>query len=614
MKFFRRWLNRLITSLPQTQTLFRRADRAIEEATLIKQASGIEKVFAQEIELQQSSLRARMNEILMLRAAEAACYNPTAVKAFHESNRSPAENETQFKERLWELELALEDRGWVREVALSALEFSLYGVQQLIRITRIMAIKNPLIKRGAEIVAMYVFGRGIEIRSEDEAANAVVQAFLTGNKKELGHTGLAQKERAMQTDGALYWSLPDDGKGGIKITMVDPLEIMDCITDPDDTSCPRYFLRRWTRWDNATTISPETQNCWYPAMEYLMSGPVDKPTTIQGNPVNWEIPIFRTSAGACPPNWRWPIPPLYAAIDWAGSYKGFLEDWATVQRTLSRFALMIETKGGAGAIAAYNALLNTTLFNAQGTQTERNPPPVTGSAHISGPGNDVKAFKSAGASTAPEQARRLLLMVAAAEGLPETFFGDASTGSLATAVSLDRPTELKFREIQARWTDILIQILTYVLWVARATPGNEMRKVRIAQNTQADYQIVVKFPAVLEHDPAAMVDAWAHVGTLGGRTGILAGVVDRRTIADGMLGEIGLENRDKALDDMGYGAGYDPAADIEDQRDKVAPQQLTQDPTGGTPPPAKSTAKEAADLLAAVERLHESMNGTSRRH
>lgn len=592
MKFLRRWLNRLITSLPQNQVLFKKANRAIEEAELIRSASKIDQLFAQEIELQYSALRNRMNEVLTLRTAEAACVNPEAVMQFQEAHSGPAESVSQFKERLWELELALEDRGWVREVTLSALEFSRLGVQQLIRITRIYAIKNPLIKRGAEIVAMYVFGRGVEIRSEDDAENEVIQAFLAANRKELGHTGLAQKERSMQTDGAVYYALPAGTDGKVKVQMIDPLEIMDIVTDPDDSSVPRFFMRQWTRIDNAVSLSPEQKTAWYPAVEYLMTNSQPRLAMIQDKPVNWEMPILRSSAGTCPANWRWPIPPLYAAIDWGRAYKDFLEDWATVQRTLSRFALMVETKGGAGAIAAYNALLNTTFADSGGTQIERNPPPVTGSAHISGPGNTITPFKSAGSSTAPEQARRLLLMVAAAEGMPETFFGDASTGSLATAVSLDRPTELKFREIQQRWVDQLTQILTYVLSVSRSTPGGVMREARIqAGGKSKDPQIIVKFPAVLEHDPAIMVEAWAHIGTLGGRTGIPAGLVDRRTVADGMLQEVGFENRTKLLDDT-YGKDYDPKADVMDQRTKVPPESITQD--HGPAPAAKSKANGKA--------------------
>ena len=626
----RQWLTSIALSTSAARNLLQRAGDAIREAQMSQRESERAlSLMSEELRYQRMRLSERMNDMLDLRMAEVACVSPTKAQTFAEAwvgqtGGGPA----VFKERLWELELALEDRGWVREQALAGLEFSRYGVGQLIRICRIYGIKNPLIKRGAEICALYVFGRGVEIRSEDDTADETIQDFLQRNSMELGHVGLAQKEQSAQTDGQLLFGLATKG-AQVDLHMIDPLEILDVVTDPDDTSRDWYYRRQWNRaeFDPVTGIQNyEMKEAWYPSAELAMNPPAGKSMMIQGKPVNWEMPIIRVKLG-CPPKWRWGIPPLYASIDWARAYKDFLEDWATVQRTLARFALMVETKGGPGAIAAYEALLSTTFGNASGTQIERNPPPTVGSAHVAGPDNKISAFKSAGAQVAPEQARRLMLMVAAAQGMPETFYGDASTGSLATAVSLDRPTELKFREIQQRWTDTLNRVLEYVLFISLNTPKSSLREsighkfgtdrikeVRILRmvprtvgNTvvweaakktkETDIQIIVKFPAVLEHDIGVMVKAWTDVATLGGRQGVAAGIVDRRTFAEGMLSEVGVEQVDEKLDAMGYGEGYDPANDIQDQRTQVAPQQLTQ------PEPSKTAALDkAAEALREIAR------------
>lgn len=627
----RRWFTRQLSSLalstPFARNLFQRAESAINEATLIKERDKTQSLMRDEVQYERIQLNRRMNDMLDLRRAELACVNPEAVQSMRESGHDvPVSTVAQFKERLWELELALEDRGWVRETTLAALEFSRYGVQQLIRICRIYAIKNPLVKRAAEICALYVFGRGVEIRSEDETANDAVQEFLDRNSAELGHIGLAEKEGSMRSDGALYFGLPTEG-GEVTVQMVDALEIMDVIADPDDTARPWYFRRMWNRQtlSGDGSVMNEPMDCWYPSLESVLDPPANfqRFEAIQAKPVNWNMPILRGRANGSPAKWRWPVPPVYATIDWARAYKDFLEDWATVQRTLSRFALMIETEGGPGAIAAYNALLNTTFADSNGTQIEKNPPPVVGSAHISGPSNKISAFKSAGAQVAPEQARRLLLMSCASEGMPETFFGDASTGSLATAVSLDRPTELKFAEIQRRWTYLLKYILRYVLTVVAQSPGSKMREARKKDPAppQNDFQLIVKFPNVVEHAIKDMIQAIVDIGTLGGRQGVPAGIIDRRTMADLMMAEIGVEDRDEKLDEMGYGEGYDPQDDIEDQRTQAAPQNLTDPPadasstTGHAPPkatkpaPAASVKKAKEALVEALAGLHEARNG-----
>lgn len=592
----RQWLTGYALSTTTARNLLHRAGEAIREARASeREHERALSLMGDELRHQRMQISARMNDMLELRMAEVACTSPERARLFAEAWSGQASGAAVLKERLWELELALEDRGWVREQALAGLEFSRYGVGQLIRIIRLYAIKNPLVKRGSEICALYVFGRGVEIRSEDDAADETIQDFLRRNSMEMGHVGLAQKEASAQTDGNLYFGLATKG-AKVDLHMIDPLEIMDVVTDPDDTSRDWYYHRQWNRAEFTPEGGQrfEAKEAWYPSTQMAMAPPAGKPAMIQGKPVNWDMPILRVKLG-CPAKWRWGVPPLYASVDWARAYKDFLEDWATVQRTLARFALMVETKGGPGAIAAYEALLSTTFGDSNGTTIEKNPPPVVGSAHIAGPDNKISAFKSAGAQVAPEQARRLMLMVAAAQGMPETFYGDASTGSLATAQSLDRPTELKFREIQQRWTDTIKCILEYVVSIAEATPG-KMREARQKDPAPQEVQIIVKFPAVLEHDIATMTRSWVDIATLGGRQGIPAGLIDRRTIADGMLSELGYERANELLEKI-YGEKYNPTADVEDQRTQVAPQQITQ-PTG----PDKSDLKQATEALREIVR------------
>jgi hypothetical protein len=595
MKFFDRWVSKRIVKIPWVREMISRLGDAIREARSISKDFGTDEAMKMEFELQLSGFRKRAQELIELRAAELACVSPEAYGAFAESH-GPVQNAVQLKERLWELELALEDRGWVREVTLAALEFSRLGVQQLIKICRIYAIKNPLIKRTAEICMLYVFGRGFEVRSEDDTENDCIQDFLTLNDGVLGHVAAANLETSIQTDGTLYFGCLTQLDGTVKLIMVEPLEVMDIICRAEDKSVPRYFYRQWSQEDfdaNTGTKSVTPKKVWYPSLEETMDPKAAKtiPKMMNGEPINKDMPILRVKVGS-PRFWRWGLPPIYACIDWARAYKDFLEDWATVQRALARFALMVETKGGPGAIAAYNALFNTTFADAGGTQIERNPPPVMGSAHISGPGNQIQPFKTANAQTSPEQARRVLLMHCAGSGMPETFFGDASTGSLATAVSLDRPTELKFTEIQRRWTHTIKTLLEYALMCAKTSPGSKMKEAREANPAPQPSEIYIKFPNVIEHDILTMIQAIVDIGTGGGRNGIFAGIVDRRTIAEMLLAEIGYEKRGALLDKI-YGSGkkkYDPADDVTDQRSQVPAQSIMQ-PQGkaltdlSTPPP-----------------------------
>jgi hypothetical protein len=507
------------------------------------------------------------------------------------------------KERLAELELALEDRGWKRQLALAETEFSRYGIQQIILISRLYFIKNPLIKRGVKVSSYYVFGRGVEISATDETANEVLQGFFSDprNAKEISHTGLVDKEEARHTDGNIFWvffAAVDDGQ--VQVRHIDALEIEDIITNSDDSSEPWFYHRRWTQmqFDPKSGIqTPSVKDGWYVAMGY------DPPAglkEIKGSP------IMRDAAGNITPvihikgdslsKWRFACPIVYAALDWARAYRHFLEDWATITRQLARFSWQVETQGGIPAIAAFKQTLATTLGN-DGTNIETNPPPVTGSAWITGPGNKLSAIRTAGATTEPEQGRRVMLMVAAAFGLPETFFGDASTGSLATAQSLDRPTELKFLETQELWREVLQRVGRFVLDQSSRAPKGRLREARKSANASkvpatADITIDVKFPSILEHDITSRVAAIVEALTL---NGFEATGIDEKTGVGLLLEELGVEDVQAVLEVMypdkasGDSQGYDP------DRTKLPPE-----PPPGTPgaPPAAGEPGAGAPPVA----------------
>lgn len=524
------------------------------------------------------------------------------------------------KERLWELELALEDRGWQRQLAISQTEFSRYGLQQIILFSRLYFVKNPLIRRGVLVSSYYTFGRGVEITSDDEKTNEVIKEFLAANATEVGQAGLVEKDQALHTDGNLYFVFfRDAGKGTSKLRTIDATEMFDIITNPDDLSEPQYYYRKW----QARTFNPvngilgqEQREAYHPALGFEPDRDM-----INGIPVQKDAPVYHMKAGGLP-KWLFGLSEVYGAIDWARAYKQFLEDWATLNRALARFAWTVETKGGQQAVEQFHKLLNSTL-GMGGTAIESNPPPVTASTFVTGPGNKMEPMKTGGMTTSPEQGRRILLMVAAHFGLPETFFGDASTGSLATAVSLDRPTELKFLERQERWRYVLQVLIKYEIEGAMTASGGKLRESRgrrvvfakparseaaaVIQEAakpanSSDITVTVKFPSVLEHDIPQMISAIIQGATLGGFQ--LGGTMDMRTVATMIMAELGVEDPVAVVDAM-YDTDYDPK--------NYADNGKADDVEGTQAPPAQpgahlltpSFGKESAQLRYAIDRLVE---------
>src|SRR5581483_4957085 len=322
--------------------------------------------------------------------------------------------------------------------------------------------------------------------------------------------------------------------------------------------------RAWSvrGFDPATgTSSPQTRTAYYPDWRYRPAAA--RPTAIGGAPVEWDTPVYHVRVGGLS-DMRFGVPETYAALDWARAYKAFLEDWATITRALSRFAWNLTTRGGAKGVAAARARLGTTLAaGASAEQVETNPPPLTGSVFIGAEGTRLEPVRTSGATTSAEDGRRLLLMVAAATGLPESFFGDVSVGALATARSLDRPTELKFRDRQTLWADVLNDLLQYAIdWAARAPAGPlpaaageaDPGALHVALGEDPDTgepidrYVSIEFPPILEHDVEATIGAIVAAATLGGNAP--AGTIDPKLVSKLLLTALGQDDVDELLGEM----------------------------------------------------------------
>jgi hypothetical protein len=157
-------------------------------------------------------------------------------------------------------------------------------------------------------------------------------------------------------------------------------------------------------------------------------------------------------------------------------------------------------------------------------------------------------------------------MAGAGMGLPETMLsGDVSTGNLATAKSLDRPTELKMRNRQTLWADVYTDILNYVVDQAairvngpldghlEVDPYSGDTKVVLNPDTDGqpmDRGIDINFPSVLEHDPAVRVKAIVDAATLGNTMGTVAGTIDPKTLSRLLLSALGVDDIDEKIDEL----------------------------------------------------------------
>lgn len=550
-----------------------------------------------------------------------------------------------------DIELALQNVEWRREINLSWLEFSRWGIQQIILISRLYYMKQPLMRRAVDVVAAYVFGRGVEISSTDDDANDVLNEFYERNRSTFGPIARLASQRSLSTDGnifvAFFSDVNDTGKTAAR--RIDATEIQEIITDPDDTDKELFFKRVWTAraFDMGTGATQSvTQTCWYPALGF--DKPAGAPETIGPNPIRWDTPVLHGKHGAVA-KWNFGCPEGYPALEWIKTGSRYMQSCATLAASHAQIAWDVTTKGGQAAIQGTKQQIQTQVNSQPGTQIwDTNPTPVNASILVKGSGTEWKMVNSRGQGLDPKEGLTYNVYVGNTFGVPPTWLGDMETANLSTATTLDRPTELGMRSRQMWWEDFDTRVALHVLKVSAGAASGQLREALGARNIgkvvcieapkktlpnglrvydeaakpkDNEIHVRVTFPAIREGDLPELVIAITDAMTLQNKGGQVTGI-DERT-GDRLLFEaLGVEDPEEILDQMfpstasgvkgtpGYKPAYDPcrtSAELPPPVPKALPSpggepQLP----GGSPAPIPTPAKEAA-LTDALARLIEAV-------
>jgi len=508
-----------------------------------------------------------------------------------------------LQERIAELEFAREDVGWDRlDDSGTDVDLSREALRRIIRDAQIMSLKNPLIDHAVSVTACYVFGQGVQIAGRG-SANDRVQAFLSdrGNLRTLtSQQALIAGDRQLTTEGNVFLACFSKPGDVTRVRRVPTFQVIagDIIRNPDDDSDVWYYQRRWTRHATDKDGRPTTEErCdYYPDLWY---DPTTKPARYgwdaEEGEVHWDSPVLHIKDGGLTGS-RFGVPTVFSSLDWARAVSRDLSDYATVRRALARFAwrVIAKTKAGAKSVAEKMAT-SVTATNP----LERNPPPITGSAFIGVEGTDIQPLRTSGAAPSPEEGRRLWLMVAAGTGIPETILsGNADAGNLATAKTLDRPTELMMKARQSVWSDALHDLVSYDLRRARedgllpmfeddptAPPAPEAKpdpitgyvEPTLLPQREVETDPDVTFPDILEDDVVARVGAIVQAATLGAQ-GTTSGTMPDELLSRLLLTALGVDDVDEVIAEM-----FPPAAPDEEKEDPLdAPTDPYDLPDDGT--------------------------------
>lgn len=464
--------------------------------------------------------------------------------------------------------MQMEDRGWRSLAQGVADELTSDGRRKIAEVCRTMAVSNPLIKRGLQVRAGYVWGLGVEIDTRvagDDSLQETVDELLTDfaddNEASLmGAQARDELERALGTDGEVYlacFTSPLTGRVQVRSTPAG--EIVDVIVNPDDRDDPWFYVREYTETKieagyDGTRSRNQRRRIVHPALGFR---PATRTKTLNGWEVRWDAPILQVAVNRLD-GWQHGIPDAYAAIAYARMYRDFLVDWAGLTKALSKIAWLQtgDTKGKAqrAATAAHQSAA------------------VAGQTVTSGPGTSLQAVSKSGATIDSESGRPLAAMVAAGLGVSVvTLLADpGTTGARAVAETLDKPLILEMGLRRLLWQSALTRILRHVIATAVEAPRGRLQGQTLVDDWGRKHTMlaggtepVLEFtwPPLADLDPIELVKAIVEAdGT---------GKMPPLTTARLLLQALGVKNVDEVLRAEGLvdedGAWVDPDVSAGDE-------------------------------------------------
>jgi hypothetical protein len=460
---------------------------------------------------------------------------PVKVKTAESAQQSAnvhADVAVMLQERLIELETALE--GYVQASSrFGEWEFTRPGLERIIRLSRLMFLQNPLISRAVQVCRLYVWALGFNVSSKDDAVQKVIDQFFGDQRNKASITSrsaLGKLEEAQMITGNIFYAhFVNSESGKLRIKVIDFDEITDVITNPEDITDPWYYRRTYT--DDAGI----NQVRFYRDINFDEGEGFVIPKSIQlklkeGDVVPNVFIRHKKTGGLI--HMRFGLPEIYSGLNWAGAVKSFLEDWSTIMRAYARIAMQLSGPSSSRKQQlAAKSKLEVGTFGSLGNTAS------AGGFAIMGGGQELKSVKTAGSTTSASEAYELKMMTAAGAGIPGHFFGDADVGNYATSSTLDRPTELKFKDRQGFWSETILEWLEQACIASANAPNGVLHdagytveyELDPAENRMQAYLvdpdgeradlcnlITVAFPDILERNATERVRAIIGALTLNG--------------------------------------------------------------------------------------------------
>jgi hypothetical protein len=337
------------------------------------------------------------------------------------------------------------------------------------------------------------FGQSVKIKPVDDNANRVWGAFWDSprNKPLLKQRKLAAMSNQQVQDGEQFFEFSSSGvDGSVIIRRVFTEEITEILYEDSDADVPLFYIRKtdngnvyYPDWEAKRSYAEVLDDYWnrhidagdIPADAVRADAkggtmPVSVDGQIQDRPVTDAVMQHVAMNEQGGRGW----PQLRRSVSWAKALKRFLEDRATVARTVAAFVDEAIVDGGSRGIDAVKDKFQSSI--ASGADWwERNPPAAAGSMLFHNKAVDYKRRPlTTGAGDAEADAMLMVGQVSAGTKIPPHWMGfPGAMQNRATARESSRPCLEQMTRYQTFWADVFKEWVEIVLWFSSQYGGGE---------------------------------------------------------------------------------------------------------------------------------------------
>jgi hypothetical protein len=412
-----------------------------------------------------------------------------------------------LREELSLYQRQLEDIGWLNlSIDQTSSQDEIFGqsFKNMVKQCRLYFYKSPLAGQWVNLTTAFIFGEGISTpKCKDKNIQEAINDFWVDPDNQKCLTSITAQQmlsNKLQVEGNLFFVLFDDDRGDVRVRVLNTDEVSDIILDSEDRLRPNFYkvasYNKKFNFSSGTYDMGSPNHVYYPDIDIFDMGRFAVPK----GKLKDEARIFHVKIN-CDINDKYGVPELYRGIDWIKAHKTMSEDIATLVKALSQFAWKKKIKGTSAQVSSIAAAM-------QSKMSLNNIKNSVGQTQVENEGIDLQSIdiKTGGVQIGVDASRQMKLMVCAASGIFEHYFGDPSTGNLATSKSMELPMIKKFTNYQSVWTSIYERILNYVVEKKISVgllSGREVRDEkfkRIRYETDLDRAIDIDFPPILEAD------------------------------------------------------------------------------------------------------------------